>query len=156
MARKSSQQPTGTELSILRVLWNLGPSTVRRVQEELERQEPTGYTTVLKMLQIMTDKGLVERDASNRAHVYKPLHSQEHTQRGLVGDLLDRAFEGSASRLLVQALAARPAGREERLEIRRLLDAFDGETIEGSGNLADGETTADDATDSNVRGERHV
>lgn len=125
MARKASSRPTDAELTILRVLWQLGPSTVRQVHGELSKQESTGYTTVLKMLQIMTDKGLVARDASQRAHVYRPLHSQDHTQQHLVGDLLDRAFEGSTSRLLMQALAARPASSRERLAIRQLLDDLD-------------------------------
>lgn len=125
MARKASPRPTDAELTILRVLWGLGPSTVRQVHDELSKQESTGYTTVLKMLQIMTDKGLVARDASQRAHIYRPLHTQDHTQQHLVGDLLDRAFEGSTSRLLMQALAARPASSQERLAIRQLLDDLD-------------------------------
>lgn len=152
MARKATQRPTDSELSILRVLWQLGPSTVRRVHEELSRHETTGYTTVLKILQIMTDKGLVERDASSRAHVYKPLHSQEHTQRRLVGDLLDRAFGGSASRLLVQALAARPAGPQERQEIRRLLESFDEQTDDPETSPGD----SDNRATSDAPGDGHV
>lgn len=150
MARKASQRPTDAELSILRALWRLGPSTVRQVHDELSRHETTGYTTVLKMLQIMTDKGLVERDASQRAHVYTPLHTQEHTQRHLVGDLLDRAFEGSTSRLLMQALAARPAGREERQAIRRLLDG-----LENAADSAD-DDVANDTNSAIEEGKDHA
>jgi predicted transcriptional regulator len=115
-------KPTDAELAILRVLWELGPSTVRQVQEALERERPTGYTTALKLLQIMTEKGLVERDASERSHVYWARASAQQTQRQLVGDLLERAFDGSAARLVMQALATRRASREELDEIRRLLD----------------------------------
>jgi predicted transcriptional regulator len=125
MPRKASQHPTDSELAILQVLWRRGSATVREVQQELEGAEPIGYTTVLKLLQIMTDKGLVERDESNRAHIYSARHSEDHTQGRLVGDLLDRAFEGSAARLALRALESRPASSEEREEIRRLLDQMD-------------------------------
>jgi BlaI family transcriptional regulator, penicillinase repressor len=114
--------PTDAELAILRVLWELGPSTVRQVYEALSRERPTGYTTALKMLQIMTDKGLVDRDASERTHVYWARRSEQQTQRQLVGDLLKRAFDGSAAQLVMQALATRKATPEELDEIRRLLD----------------------------------
>lgn len=119
MPRKPNPRPTDAELAILRVLWRRGPSTVRQVQEELPE---SGYTTVLKLLQIMTDKRLVERDASERAHVYRAYDSEQATQRHLVGDLLDRAFDGSAAKLVMQALAARPASAQEMDEIRKLLD----------------------------------
>jgi BlaI family penicillinase repressor len=119
-------RPTDAELGILHVLWERGPSSVRQVQERLEEERPTGYTTVLKLLQIMTDKGLVERDASERTHVYWAKRSEQQTQRQLVGDLLERAFDGSAARLVMQALATRRATREELDEIRRLLDAQEG------------------------------
>ena len=127
MSRKLSNRPTDSELAILRVLWSRGPSTVRQVQEELERREPIGYTTVLKLLQIMTDKHLVERDESQRAHIYRTHDSQESTQRHLIGDLLDRAFDGSAANLVLQALSARPASTREMTEIRKILDDFAGE-----------------------------
>lgn len=120
-------RPTDAELSILRVLWRRGPSTVRQVHEELARRGSTGYTTVLKLLQIMTEKGLVERDDSERAHVYVAHRSKEQTLGQLVVDLLDRAFEGSASRLVLRALESRPASPEELAEIRRLLDELEGE-----------------------------
>jgi BlaI family transcriptional regulator, penicillinase repressor len=119
-------RPTDAELSILRVLWRLGPSTVRQVHEDLAQRGQTGYTTVLKMLQIMTEKGLVERDDSERAHVYVARRPQEQTLGQLVGDLLDRAFEGSASRLVLRALESRPASHEELAEIRKLLDELEG------------------------------
>ncbi len=127
MARKATHRPTDGELAILRVLWRRGPSTVREVQAELERQGRTGYTTVLKQLQIMTDKGLVVRDESRRAHVYTAHEPQEQTQRHLVDDLVDRAFDGSASQLVLQALAARPASAAELEEIRRILDEMEGD-----------------------------
>lgn len=127
MARKTATRPTDVELSILRVLWRRGPSTVREVQAELERSTPTGYTTVLKMLQIMTDKGLVERDLDGRAHVYSASEPREEVQSHLVGDLLDRAFDGSASQLVLRALSSRRASSEELAEIRRLLDEMEGD-----------------------------
>src|SRR5262245_34359130 len=98
------RKPTDAELSILRVLWMRGPSTVRQVTEALGRD--TGYTTILKLLQIMTDKGLVARDESSRTHVYEPAFTQDETERQLVNDLLERVFDGSASKLVLQALAA--------------------------------------------------
>jgi len=120
-------RPTDAELAILRVLWEQGPSTVRRIQQVLDQLRPTGYTTVLKLLQIMTDKGLVRRDESERSHVYRARFGEEQTQRQLVGDLLDRAFAGSAGRLAMQALAAGKASPDERAEIRRLLDEWEEE-----------------------------
>jgi len=118
-------KPTEAELSILRVLWERGPSTVREVHE-VQRGRPggqtTGYTTVLKLLQIMTEKGLVTRDERTRSHVYRARLSEDTTQRQLVTDLLDRAFGGSAARLVMQALDLSPATPEELKEIRRLLD----------------------------------
>jgi BlaI family penicillinase repressor len=123
---KMTPRPTDAELAILRVLWRRGPSTVRQVHEDLERRSLTGYTTVLKLLQIMTEKGLVERDESQRAHVYVARLPEEQTLGQLVGDLLDRAFEGSSSRLVMRALESRPATREELAEIRRMLDSMEG------------------------------
>ncbi|MCP4898976.1 MAG: BlaI/MecI/CopY family transcriptional regulator, partial [bacterium] len=111
------------ELAILGVLWERGPSTVREVHEALADHQSVGYTTVLKLMQIMTEKGLVHRDESARAHVYQAAASQERTQRSLVGDLLDRAFSGSTSQLVLQALASRPASEEELDEIRRIIEA---------------------------------
>ena len=122
----TTPRPTDAELAILRILWRRGPSTVRQVHEDLERRSATGYTTVLKLLQIMTEKGLVERDESERAHVYAARLPEEQTLGQLVGDLLDRAFEGSSSRLVMRALESRPATREELAEIRRMLDSMEG------------------------------
>jgi BlaI family transcriptional regulator, penicillinase repressor len=119
-------RPTPAELEILRVLWDRGPSTVREVQERLEEERPTGYTTALKLLQIMTDKGLVRRDETARAHVYAARAPEQKTQQQLVRDLLDRAFGGSASELVMQALSGRKTSREELARIRELLDRLEG------------------------------
>ena len=115
-------KPTDGELAILSVLWSLGPSTVRQVHEKLLRERDLGYTTVLKMLQVMTEKRLVVRDETERTHVYAPAQSQTQTQRTLVEDLLGRAFNGSALKLMVQALSASKTSPEELAEIRTLLD----------------------------------
>ena len=122
MTRNHVPRPTDAELAILRVLWDRGPCTVRQVHEVLSRERPAAYTTSLKLLQIMTDKGLVSRDERDRSHVYQAKLTEEQTQRQLVRDLLDRAFGGSASKLVMQALAARRASAEELSEIRRLID----------------------------------
>ncbi len=119
-------RPTDAELAILRVLWDRGPSTVRQVFEVLSAERDLGYTTVLKMLQIMDEKGLVRRDGSERVHVFSARQSRGETQRHLVGDLLDKAFGGSATSLVMQALAARRTSREELEEIRRLIDQAEG------------------------------
>lgn len=128
--KQEPKKPTPAELAILRVLWSRGPATVREIQEGLE-DETTGYTTVLKLVQIMNGKGLVERDESQRAHVYRARYGEERVQRQLVGDLMDRAFGGSAAKLVQQALSTKPASRDELEEIRSLLarledDAHDG------------------------------
>ena len=115
-------RPTDAELAILRVLWQQGPATVRQVHDVLSRERPTAYTTALKMLQIMTEKGLVRRDERDRTHIYHARLTQGQTQRQLLGDLLDRAFGGSSSELVMQALATRRATAEELAEIRKLLD----------------------------------
>jgi predicted transcriptional regulator len=114
-------KPTDAELAILRVLWQRGPSTVREVMDELNRLQETGYTTVLKVLQIMTDKGLVRRAEAGKAHVYEAAHPEAETQQQLVRHLLDRAFGGAAHKLVLQALTARPAAPQELAEIRRLV-----------------------------------
>jgi BlaI family penicillinase repressor len=118
----ASPRPTPAELEILRVLWDRGPSLVREVQEVLCADRPTGYTTVLKLLQIMTDKGLVSRDENARAHVYSARLPETQTQRQLVRDLVDRAFAGSATNLVMQALSTRPTSSAEIVKIRQLLD----------------------------------
>lgn len=129
MVPKKPQLPTNGELSILQVLWENGPCTVREVQEQLDKSRPTGYTTVLKLLQIMTDKGLVRRDESQRTHVYASRLSQEQTQRQLLRDLMDRAFEGSAGNLVMRALAEDLTTEDELSKVRRLLAEREGETL---------------------------
>jgi BlaI family penicillinase repressor len=121
----TTPRPTDAELAILRVLWERGACTVRQVHDQLQPLRPTAYTTALKLLQIMTEKGLVRRDESDRTHVYHARYSEEHTQRQLVRDLLDRAFGGSAPKLVMQALHGRRASSEELNEIRRLIDDRD-------------------------------
>jgi BlaI family penicillinase repressor len=124
MAIRSGKKPTDAELAILRVLWARGPSTVREVAREMGRED--AYTTVLKLMQIMTEKRLVRRDESPRTHVYEAAWSEDETQQQLVTDLLERVFDGSASRLLMQALAAKKTSRKELAEIRKLLDQHRG------------------------------
>ena len=129
MKKSSPPRHTDTELAILRVLWRLGPAThVRAVQEELAREEDTGYTTVLKMLQIAAEKGLVKRDESERSHVYQPAFSEQSVQQRLVGHLLERAFGGSAQKLVLQALAAKKSSPKELAEIRKLLDKMESDS----------------------------
>ncbi len=122
----SLPRPTDAELAILRVLWDRGPSTVREVTDQLGKERDVGYTTALKLLQIMTDKGLVLRDESKRSHVYRPKQREETTQRQLVSDLIARAFGGSPEKLVLQALSAKKASKEELGEIRRMLDELEG------------------------------
>lgn len=126
MGKRDLPRPTDAELAILRVLWQRGASTVRQVQEELNRYRETGYTTALKLMQIMTEKGLVVRDESQRTHVYEARVAEEQTQKQLVRDLLDRAFGGSARKLVMQALSVKKASAEELAQIRQLLDELDG------------------------------
>jgi predicted transcriptional regulator len=121
-------KPTDAELAILRVLWERGPSTVRETWQQLRPQQQTGYTTILKLMQIMFEKGLVTRNETERSHVYSTSRSQEETQQEVVGHLLDRVFAGSAPKLVMQALAGRKATREELAQIRRLLDQMEGES----------------------------
>jgi len=119
-------RPTEGELAILRVLWEGGPYTVREIQKILNGTRPTGYTTVLKLLQIMTEKGLVGRDEKVRPQIYRARNSQEQTQRQLVRDLLDRAFGGSVRTMVLQALAAKKSSAEELEAMEKLLDKFEG------------------------------
>ena len=123
---QATPRPTEAELAILRVLWARGPSTVRDVHEALSGQG-VGYTTVLKQLQIMADKRLVDRDESERAHVYAARASEERTQRQLLGDLVDRAFGGSSTKLVLQALAGRRSTAQQRRDIRAFLDELEKE-----------------------------
>jgi predicted transcriptional regulator len=128
MGDKPTPRPTDAELAILNVLWERGPCTVREVHDVLSRTQDSGYTTVLKLMQIMTDKGLVIRDESQRAHVYTARSSAQKTQRQLLGDLIDRAFGGSPAQLVMQALSATKASTEELNAIRQMLDQMEGET----------------------------
>ena len=121
----SPQKPTASELEILRVLWSRRPSTVREVYEALSEKKSIGYTTVLKLLQIMTTKGSVRRNETQRAHVYEACLPAEQTKRQLAGDILQRVFEGSASQLMMHALAGQKASREEIEELRHMLDQYE-------------------------------
>jgi BlaI family transcriptional regulator, penicillinase repressor len=121
----SPQKPTASELEILRVLWTRGPSTVREVHDSLKETKTLGYTTVLKLLQIMTAKGIVRRNETERAHVYEAGVPAEQTKRQLAGDVLQRVFAGSASELMMHALAGKRASHQEIQEIRRLLDEYE-------------------------------
>ncbi|NBD08149.1 MULTISPECIES: BlaI/MecI/CopY family transcriptional regulator [Corallococcus] len=125
MSRGKLPRPTDAELAILRVLWDQGARTVREVHETL--QDGSGYTTVLKTLQIMTEKGLVTRDESQRAHVYSTRLPRESTQQQLVTDLVDRVFGGSPARLALQALSSKKTSPEELAELRQLLDSLEQE-----------------------------
>jgi BlaI family transcriptional regulator, penicillinase repressor len=118
-------KPTEAELEILTVLWSRGPSTVRTIHDTIAARKPTQYTTVLKTMQIMAEKGLVRRDQKQRAHIYEAARPREWTQRQLAGDLLQRAFNGSARSLMLGALSARKASKEELSELRRLLDEYE-------------------------------
>ena len=122
MNRTPAPRPTDAELAILRILWDRGPSTVRQVHDILGRERQAAYTTALKLLQIMTEKGLVERDERDRTHIYRARLSEETTQRQLVRDLVDRAFGGSSSKLVMQALASKRASAEELRDIRKAID----------------------------------
>ena len=124
--RKGSPRPTDAELAILRVLWARGAATVRVVHDSLSRARPTGYTTTLKLVKIMTETGLVERDERDRSHVYRARSGEEQTQRQLLHDLLDRVFDGSAAKLVMQALSTRRAAPEELAQIREILDRAEG------------------------------
>src|SRR5215470_823679 len=125
---RSPQKPTASELEILRVLWARGPSTVREVHEALSEKKALGYTTVLKLLQIMTAKGIVRRNETQRAHVYEAGLPAEQTKRQLAGDILQRVFEGSASQLMMHALAGKRTSQEEIEEIRQFLDEYERKT----------------------------
>ena len=129
MSKPSIPRPTDAELAILRVLWERGACTVRQVHDALGRERATAYTTALKMLQIMTEKGLVRRDESERTHIYQARLSEDQTQRQLVRDLVDRAFGGSSSKLVLQALSSKRASAEELTEIRRLIDGREGQEV---------------------------
>jgi predicted transcriptional regulator len=126
MARHKANGPTDRELAILRILWNNGPSTVRHVNEEMNKQQRTGYTTTLKLMQIMMEKGLVVRDDSKFQHVYKPAISEEKTQKQVVGDLLEKVFSGSAEKLVMRALSAKKVSANELAKIKKMIEKIEG------------------------------
>ena len=121
---RQTPKPTNAELEILTVLWSIGPATVREVYDVIRRRRSAQYSTILKFMQIMAEKGLVRRDENQRAHIYEAARTREWTQRQLAGDLMERAFSGSAKALLVGALSAKKATSEELAEIRKLLDEY--------------------------------
>lgn len=128
MADKPTPRPTDAELAILRVLWERGPSTVREIHDDLSSSQDTGYTTVLKLLQIMTEKKLVVRDEAQRAHIYAASESEQRTQGRLIGDLMDRAFGGSPTKLVMQALSSTKATAADLTAIRQLIEQIEGES----------------------------
>ena len=126
MATKLRPQPTDAELAILSVLWDKGPCTVRDVNDRINEAKPTGYTTTLKFMQLMAEKGLLLRDDSQFRHVFRPAISEEKTQKQVVSSLVDRAFAGSAAKLVVRALSARKIPDEELARIREMIDEMGG------------------------------
>lgn len=126
MKESNTPRPTDAELAIFQVLWEHGPSTVRQVQDALAAERGTGYTTTLKLMQIMFEKCLLRRDESNRSHVYEAAVTRHKTQRRLVGDLLDQVFDGSARQLVLQALSVKKSSRAELIEIRKKIDELEG------------------------------
>ena len=121
-AKNQMPRPTDSELRILNILWERGPASVRTVHDELQRDKPSQYTTTLKLMQIMTEKGLIDRKDIERVHVYRPCNSREQTQRQLAGHLMEQAFGGSARSLLMGALGAKPASPKELIELRRFIE----------------------------------
>ena len=128
MKRNSLPKPTTAELELLSVLWNRGPSTVREIHDSLSKQKETGYTTTLKILQKMADKGLVSRDETQRSHVYRAAVQAEKTQRQLVHELLDKAFGGAADKLIQHALSSRKVSPDEIESLRQLLNDLERES----------------------------
>jgi predicted transcriptional regulator len=124
MARPTATKPTDGELEILQCLWQTGPMTVRDVHDQLSKKKDIGYTTVLKLMQIMVDKGLLRRDEQERAHVYSAKIPRNKTRQRLLDDLLERAFDGSAKELVMQALASGNTSTEELNEIRQMIDEY--------------------------------
>ena len=125
MARHKVSGPTDRELAILGILWNNGASTVRKINEEMNKQQRTGYTTTLKLMQIMTEKGLLIRDDSNFQHIYKPAVSEEKTQKQVVGDLLEKVFSGSAEKLVMRALSAKKVSASELAKIKKMIEKIE-------------------------------
>ena len=128
MVKPNTLQPTEVELQILRILWELGPSPVREIHRKLEAEKGTNYSTTVKMLSVMLEKGLAKRDNSLSPQVYQAAVSQKVTQRKMLGDLIDKVYDGSALSLVLQALASRKASPDELTEVRRMLDELEGKT----------------------------
>lgn len=126
MARQKVTGPTEKEIAILKILWDNGPSTVRQVNEHMNKHQKTGYTTTLKFMQIMTDKGLLVRDDTKFQHVYKPAVSEEKTQNQIVGDMMEKVFSGSAEKLVMRALSSKKVSARELEKIKKLLDEMEG------------------------------
>jgi predicted transcriptional regulator len=127
MAKRRNLRLTDRELTILRILWDNGPSTVREVNEAMNKDQDTGYTTTLKLMQIMTDKGLLRRDDSQFKHIYKPALTEVKAQKQLVGDLLEKAFSGSAEKLVMRALSAKKVPAKKLAKIKKMLDEIEGD-----------------------------
>lgn len=125
MKQESRTQPTPSELEILQILWTRGPSTVREIHDELGKEKEVGYTSALKLLQIMTAKGLVTRTEEQRAHVYTAMQPAEKTKQQFAADVLHRVFRGSASQLMQHVLSGRRGSKKEIEEIRRMLDEYE-------------------------------
>ena len=125
MANTKVPQPTDGELAILKILWELGPATVREVNEAMNKTKTIGYTTTLKLMQIMTEKGILLRNDSKYKHIYKPVITEESAQKQLVGDLLERVFSGSAEKLVMRALSAKKVSVKELAKIRKMLDKLE-------------------------------
>src|SRR5580693_252561 len=125
MSTEHPPRPTDAELEILTGLWSRGPVTVRDVHETIASRRPTQYTTVLKQMQVMAEKGLLHRDEKQRAHIYEASRPREWTQKQLAGDILQRAFNGSAKSLLIGALSSKKASKAELAELRGLLDEYE-------------------------------
>jgi BlaI family transcriptional regulator, penicillinase repressor len=128
MARPAASQPTEVELQILSILWELGPSPVREIHERLNSAKGTNYSTTVKMLAVMLEKGLVKRDESARPHVYRAAETRQRTQKRMVATLIDRVFDGSSMSLVLQALSSRRASKSDLKEIRRLIDQLEEKT----------------------------
>ena len=128
MPRPNSTQPTEVEMQILRIVWDLGPSPVREIHRRLEAAKGTNYSTTVKMLAVMLEKGLLTRDEKAQPHIYKAVLTRERTGKRLVRDLIEKVYNGSAHSLVLEALSARRATQQERDEIRRLLDKMEGKS----------------------------
>ena len=126
MAKQRNNQPTERELAILQILWKKGPSTVRQVNQAMNKDRLTGYTTTLKLMQIMAEKGLLIRDDSQFKHIYKVAISEEKTQNQLVGNLLEQAFSGSAEKLVMRALSAKKVSADELAKIKKMINKLGG------------------------------